>query len=61
MAVAILVGVTLLAVITYVTWEYRQGSFPKSRLRRHAKRAALLSRDMDREDATHESKRDVKR
>ena len=48
--VGIIVGALLLVAITYVTWLYRQGSFPVSRLRRDAKRAAHRARQLDRED-----------
>jgi hypothetical protein len=45
---------SLVTVIGYVTWLYRQGSFPASRLRREARRAARRARELDREDARFE-------
>jgi predicted Rdx family selenoprotein len=42
--------VLFLAVVAYVIWEYRQGSFPKSRLKREAKRAARRTRELNHED-----------
>ena len=50
MFLGLLVGAILLAVVVYVTWEYRQGSFPTSRTRKTAKRAARVTRELDRED-----------
>ena len=54
MFLGIILAVLSLAVIAYVTWSYRQGSFPISRLRKNAKRAARLTRQLDREDNEHE-------
>ena len=56
MVVVILTAVLFLAVIAYATWLYRQGSFPESRLRKNAKRAARLTRQLDREEAEQERK-----
>jgi hypothetical protein len=50
MYLEISVAVILVAVIVYVIWLYRQGSFPRSRLRREGRRAARRTREMDRED-----------
>jgi hypothetical protein len=49
----IIVAVLFLAVIAYVVWEYRQGSFPKSRLKKNAKRAARSAWELNREDRKH--------
>lgn len=49
----IILAVLVLAVIAYVTLSYRQGSFPISRLRRDAKRAARRARQLDREESEH--------
>jgi hypothetical protein len=46
--------VLLVVAIGYAAWLYRQGSFPISRLRREAKRAARRARELDREDARFE-------
>jgi flagellar basal body-associated protein FliL len=50
----VVVAVLLLAVVAYVVWLYRQGSFPASRTRKTAKRAARRSREMDREESKRE-------
>ncbi len=54
MFLGIIVTVLFLAVIAYVIWEYRQGSFPRSRIRRNAKRAARRAWELDRKDTKHE-------
>jgi hypothetical protein len=54
----ILVTVLLVVALIYGTWLYRQGSFPISRIRRHAKRAARKSRRIDREENKREPERD---
>ena len=54
MLLVIGLAVLLVATIGYVTWLYRQGSFPTSRLRREAKRSARRARELDREDAKFE-------
>ena len=56
MLLGVLVGLILIAVFAYAIWEYRQGSFPASRTRKHAKRAARVTRELDREDRRRESK-----
>jgi hypothetical protein len=53
----IIVAVLFLVIIVYVTWTYRQGSFPTSRLRKNDKRAARRARQLDREDNEKEAKR----
>ncbi len=53
MLLGISVVVLLIVTIGYATWLYRQGSFPMSRLRREARRAAWRARDLDREDAQY--------
>jgi len=54
MLLEISLAVLLVAGIAYAAWLYRQGSFPASRLRRDAKRAARRARELDREDAKFE-------
>ncbi len=58
MLLGIIVAVLSLVFIVYVTWIYRQGSFPASRLRRNAKRAARQTRQLDHEDNEHEPEGD---
>ncbi|UCD24140.1 MAG: hypothetical protein JSW51_14120 [Gemmatimonadota bacterium] len=48
--IEIITAVLFIVVIAHVVWSYRQGSFPASRLRQAAKRAARLTRQLDRED-----------
>ncbi len=54
----IIVAVLSLVLIVYITWLYRQGSFPVSRLRTNAKRAARRTRQLDHEDNEHEPEGD---
>lgn len=58
MLLGVVVAVLFLAVIAYTVFLYRQGSFPVSRLRKNAKRAARQSREMDREDSSRKLKDD---
>ena len=58
MLLGAVVAVLFLVALAYATWLYRQGSFPKSRMKREAKRAARRTRELDRETTTHESKED---
>lgn len=50
MFLEIILAVLFLAVVAHVVWSYRQGSFPTSRLRKEAKKAARQTRQLDRED-----------
>jgi hypothetical protein len=54
MLALIILAVLFLVTVAYATWLYRQGSFPKSRLRRNAKRAARRAWELNREDAKRE-------
>lgn len=58
MLLGVVVAVLFLAVIAYAVFLYRQGSFPASRLRKNAKRAARQSRELDREDSSRKLKDD---
>ena len=58
MLLGAVVAVLFLVALAYATWLYRLGSFPKSRLKREAKRAARRTWQSDREDTKHESKED---
>jgi hypothetical protein len=59
MLLGIGLAVLLVGTVGYVTWLYRQGSFPKSRQRREARRAARQAREFDREDPNYEPPTDV--
>ena len=50
MLLGAVVAVLFLVALAYATWLYRQGSFPKSRIKREAKRAARRAWQLDRED-----------
>jgi hypothetical protein len=54
MSLGISVAVMLLATIAYAIWLYRQGSFPRSRLRREGRRAARRTKELDLEDAKYD-------
>ncbi len=54
MLLGAVVAVLFLVALAYATWLYRQGSFPKSRMKREAKRAARRTRELGREDARQE-------
>ncbi len=56
MLLGVVVAVLFLVALAYATWLYRQGSFPKSRMKREAKRAARRAWQLDRENTKHESK-----
>ena len=53
MFVLIIFAVLFFVTIAYATWLYRQGSFPRSRIRRNAKRAARRAWELNREDTKH--------
>jgi hypothetical protein len=53
MFLAVVIAVLFLVALGYATWLYRQGSFPKSRLKKNAKRAARRAWELNREDRKH--------
>ena len=53
MSFAFIIGVVVFAVVAYVAWSNRQGSFSKNRLSKNAEQAAQTDGQGDGEGSTH--------